>query len=461
MNILLVAFNARFTHSSLAIRYLRNALLSAGAESVSLSEFWITQDRISIIQAIVVAQPDVLMLSVQVWNSELVAGLLPDLKRLLPECRLILGGPEVSYNARAWLDLLPMIDLIVCGAGEAAMTELAQTGFAIAQLAPDRIMRPKLINFVDLQFPYTREDFAQLKHHYLYYESSRGCPFACSYCLSSRDDQPQVFKSAATTCSELDMILAQQVMLVKFVDRTFNADPQRSRIIWRHLIEHYQPETSFHFEIHPAMLEEADFDLLKSAPHGLFQFEIGVQSVNPKSLASISRPVNWAAVREGVRRLIELEIIHIHLDLIVGLPHEGLVEIGASFDAIVDLAPHHFQMGFLKGLHGTVLREQADHWHMVFSQRPPYQILCNQWLSVADLAELSMVEQLVDNAYNSHHLDYQLREAVQHFGSAFVAFRNLAAYCRHCGFDVRTRHAGKLQELYQNWQQGWAQNDAK
>jgi radical SAM superfamily enzyme YgiQ (UPF0313 family) len=233
-------------------------------------------------------------------------------------------------------------------------------------------------------------------------------------------------------------------MLVKLVDRTFNAVPERARDIWQFIMEKDNGETRFHFEIHPALLEEADFQLLAGVRPGLFQFEVGVQSVNPKALAAISRPVDWAAVRSGLRRLTTLGTIHTHLDLIAGLPGEGMAEIGASFDAILELRPDHFQLGFLKALPGTSLRERAAEYGLIHQREAPYEILVNRWLSMGELAELRRIEELLEASWNAGVGRDLLSGAQTQRAGWFRLFRDLAEEARQSGYDVRTRQASKV-----------------
>jgi radical SAM superfamily enzyme YgiQ (UPF0313 family) len=462
VKVLLAACNARFTHSSLAIRCLRTAIEDAGSgHDLVLAEYQINQPRLNILQDLAMQAPDVLMLSVSIWSAALVRSLLTDIRSLLPECRIILGGPEASWSADTWFRDCPVIDLIVAGPGEAAAASLARHDFDIGatRLAHPRAFRAVgagsegpggwVMNlppqaFATSPFPYREPDFASLAGHYLYYESSRGCPFACSYCLSSRDDQILDQKPVATVRQELGCLLAARPMLVKFVDRTFNADPPRAREIWQFLAEQDNGETRFHFEIHPALLEEADFRLLAAVRRGLFQFEAGVQTVNPKALAAISRPVDWPAARLALERLAALGRVHIHLDLIAGLPGEGLAEIGCSFDAILDLAPDHFQLGFLKVLPGTRLHEQAAGFGLVHQSQAPYEILCNRWLALADLAELRQVEELLEASWNAGVGRGGLMALRQAGGSWFGLYRLMAAHARRTGYDVRTRQASKV-----------------
>jgi hypothetical protein len=457
LKVVLAAINARFTHSSPVLRYLRNAIEAVWAErpagatgtAIQLREYHISQNRLDIVRDIVGLQPGVLMLSVYIWNADMVSAILPDLRALLPVCRIILGGPEVSYSAVAWLERHPGIDLIVAGAGESAVAMLAVAGFD-TQAWPRRLLIAPPVDIACLPVPYRETDFVDLKNRYLYYESSRGCPFACSYCLSSREDQGLSHKPLDLVTAELDFMMAHQPMLIKFVDRTFNVDRRRARAIWQHLIAR-APGTRFHFEVHPALLEKADFELLGSAPPGLFQFELGVQTVHAVTRQAIGRSGDWIIERDAIRQLVALKAIHSHVDMIVGLPGEDLAMVGRTFDELSALGADHFQIGFLKGLPGTRLLSQAAGFGMLFQAHPPYTVLQTAQLSSVELAELARVEELYDNIGNSRGFDRQLQAASQAHGGSFMSWLALSSHCRAVGFDIRTRNPVKIAGLLADW----------
>jgi radical SAM superfamily enzyme YgiQ (UPF0313 family) len=442
MKILFAAINSRYTHSNLALRYLRNAVRKTDHDVV-IREFSINQDHFGIIDSIAAETPDVIALSVYIWNALRVEALIPDLKKILPDAKIILGGPEAGYDAQRWLDRHPQIDFIVEGAGEAAMQELASNQFQSAE----RIIHRRNDPFQSIPFPYQEDDFAVLKNRYLYYESSRGCPFSCSYCISSRTDQNLDMKNADTVISELELIIAHNPPLVKFVDRSFNADPSRALVIWQHLISR-TPQTRFHFEIHPALIGEEDLAILRTAPQGLFQFEIGVQSVNDAALRAINRSTDWESSRHAIESLIGLKSIHIHLDLIAGLPFESFDDVANTFNEIMKLCPDHFQLGFLKVLPGTQLYDQAEEFGLVYSAAPPYRILSTRWLSMNDLSRLGRIEMLVESIYNNVHLREKFHHGVTRFGSHFEAYNALSEYCERIGFDISTRSEAKIASLF-------------
>lgn len=443
MNVLLLGINGRYSHTNLALRYLRNEVRAEG-HAARIVEFDISTRRQDILEAITLDGPDVVLISVYVWNSLLVRTLLPDIRALLPECRLILGGPEVSYSAAEWLASHPEIDLIVVGHAEEALRQVASAGFGCQTAVIAVPNRP----FQDVPFPYLEEDFAVLAHRYVYYESSRGCPCSCSYCVSGRDDQTLDFRSVETAIEELQRIIAQESRwreppIIKLVDRTFNARPDRAREIWRYLIA-TDTRATFHFEIHPAFLTEADMRVLETAPPGRFQFEIGVQSVHGPTLAAIGRPRRWQRFGPAIERLIKLGTIAVHLDLIVGLPHEDLQTMARSIDAIMALKPTRFDLGFLKSLPGTAIRAQAELNGQIAMHHPPYQVMANRWLSVADFARLRRIEQFIDGVWNACHLETEIDALARRYGGYFAALDALQRYAVRSGYNPATRRCHKV-----------------
>jgi radical SAM superfamily enzyme YgiQ (UPF0313 family) len=457
LTILLAAVNARYTHASPVLRYLRNAIETASgnwsAHEILLREYHIGQNRLEITRDLVLAAPDVLLLSVYIWNAELVSAILPDLRVMLPACRLIIGGPEAGYNAEAWLAKHPELDMVVSGEGESAVSLLTKAGFS-TEAWPDRLMIAPPVDFPAVPMPYRAEDFKAFEHRYLYYESSRGCPFACSYCLSSRSDHGLRFKPAGLVAEELDAIVATKPMLVKFVDRTFNADKPRAREIWAHLLKvHGDSGSRFHFEVHPTLLGPEDFELLSKVPEGLFQFELGVQTIHENTRKIIHRTGNWPREKEAVQRLIGLETVHSHLDMIVGLPGEGMAEVGASFEELSGLGANHFQIGFLKGLPGTELRQRAGEYGMAFQTAPPYTVLRSSTLSPLELSALARLEELYDNIGNTGRYKAEMAQAETIHGSRFASYLALSDFCLETGFDIRTRNEVKILELLAAWLQ--------
>ena len=420
--ILLVAINARYTHSNLAIRYLRNYVSDLNY-ICELKEFTINQYPLNILKNIYLSKPDIIAFSVYIWNTEISKILLAEIKKVLPDVKIIIGGPEVSYNSLKWLTAFDSVDWIICGHGEEGFRYLLKNNLKISE---------KIINinnpaFKQLPFPYLESDFPTLQNKYIYYESSRGCPYKCSYCLSSRSDQKLEYKEIERVKEELIWLIDKQPKIIKFVDRTFNADRHFSRIIWRLLIN-LHPKTKFHFEIHPALLEDADFDLLNSAPSDLFQFEIGIQSTNPKTITAINRQQNWSISKKNIKKLLKLQKFHVHVDLIAGLPYEDMISFQQSFNEIISLNADHFQMGFLKVLPGTNMADNIEKFALRFSDKAPYQILSNRWLSFDDTIKLHIIEHLVDSIYNSSKFKTTYRSIITLFPDPYTMFNSIADY---------------------------------
>ncbi len=454
MTFLLAAVNARYTHISLALRCLRNALSKKTADPVLIREYVINQDRLEILQDIARCKPDILMLSVYIWNSRLVSSLIPDLRSLLPACKIILGGPEVSYTSAQWLEKHEAIDLIVCGPGETAIAELADGNFSLEPY-PDKVLRSGPCKFDSEPLPYTTFDYPEFSSRYVYYESSRGCPFSCSYCLSSHEGHSLQMKSVEKTCDELDFLMAGNPFLFKFIDRTFNSDPSRARGIWTHILENYGDfGTRFHFEIYPGLLSDSDLDFLAKVPRGLFQFEIGIQTVNKKTREAIARGGDWGTEKPRIKKLLAAGNIHVHVDLIAGLPHEGVRQIRDSFDEVLSLGAEHVQMGFLKGLPGTAMRDSSEGFSMAFMREAPYEILRSRWVNNEDLFHLKCIAELLENTGNTHKYDKLLAEQAAFLGGWYDAYESLLKFCNESLFDIRTRNEVKVRPLLETWAAG-------
>ena len=432
--ILLIGINARYTHSNLAIRYLRNYVTDLSYQ-IDLEEFNINQSLLDIISKIHNQQPETIAFSVYIWNSEIIRKLLPEIHKLLPACKIILGGPEVSYNPQQWLKDFPFLDFIICGAGEAGFRYLLDKKLSVKE----RIIKIQNPVFNEIQFPYTDDDFPELEDKYIYYEASRGCPFKCSYCLSSRSDQKLELRELKKVKRELDYLLGKKLKIIKFVDRTFNTNREFARNIWQYLIE-INPYTKFHFEIYPALLEEEDFVLLEKCPVDLFQFEIGIQSTNPTTLKAIHRPDDWNKTKEKIQKLISMENIHIHVDMIAGLPYDEFNDIKHSFNEIYALQADHFQLGLLKILPGTEIAEKIKEYGIECLSYTPYQVLKTKWLSFTELNKLQQVESLLNTFYNSGNFKVTIENLITEFNSPFEMFSSLAEYLNKIGKDFRIRN---------------------
>lgn len=390
----LTAINARYTHSNPALLYLREAVRDLPVQTDILA-CTITQPVLDILQELHARKPDWVGLSVYIWNTEKVRLLLPEIKKVLPETKIILGGPEVSYAAEKWLAEFPDIDFIIRGAGENALRTLLNDSGRCEKIISQP---PPALD--DIPFPYRDEDFPEMAEHYIYYESSRGCPFSCAYCLSSRTDMRPDYRSVDKVCRELDMLCGHTPRIVKFIDRTFNARKSHSLPIWEHLIKK-NPDTCFHFELHAGLLTDRDFEVLARAPEGLFQFEIGIQSTSPVTLDAINRKIDWDLIRNNIRKLMDMGTFHVHVDLIAGLPFEDMTGLSTSFNEVYELGAHALQLGFLKVLPGTEIADKTTEYGIESLDSAPYQVLKTEWLSFAELSFLEHLETALDRLWNS------------------------------------------------------------
>lgn len=432
--LLLIGINARFTHSNLALRYLRNSITDL-VQQTELVEFSINQSILEILEQIVNKKPHILSFSVYIWNTEIVRNLLMEISKVLPHSKIILGGPEVSYAPEKWLSEFPLIDYIITGSGESGFRYLIENNFN----HDNAIISKKNEHFSKITFPYLATDFPQIKDKYIYYESSRGCSFKCSYCLSSRTDQALELRDLKTVKKELQFLIEHKPKIIKFVDRTFNASKDHSREIWKFLIN-LNPKTTFHFEIHPELLNDEDIQILRSCPQGLFQFEIGIQSTNPQTLEAIHRKSSWEKASLMIKQLISLDTIHIHVDLIAGLPYESLKEFKKSFNNISNLQADHCQLGFLKILPGTEMAENVNKFEIAFTSTTPYIILKNKWLSFSELNKLHKIENLLNTLYNSKKYKMILKFLIPEFDSPYTFFNEYLKYVQARNFDLQTKN---------------------
>lgn len=448
MNVLVTTLNAQYVHSSLAIRYLQSYCRSAGLE-IQAREYTINHELLDILADIYSARPDVLGLACYIWNIEMSLKIACLLKKVLPDTVIVLGGPEVTYGAEEILTDHPCIDCIVRGEGEETFCRLllnlsdkasVQTIEGIACRQENGTVlsgSPGIITDLDtIPFPYSEQDAEQLKDKIIYYESSRGCPFSCQYCLSGATQGVRFF-SPERVCQDLQRLIAADVKQVKFVDRTFNAGKEHFLPIVRFLAR--QPgRTNFHFEIAADLLDEEAIDAFLEAPAGRFQMEIGVQSTNEPTLAEIRRKNQWEKIVENVGRIREAGTIHLHLDLIVGLPYESIGQFARSFNAVFSLKPHQLQIGFLKLLKGSGIRANAAKHQYRFMDWAPYEVLANDRLSYGDVRQLKILEAAFNYVYNGGRFHYLIDWLVtrRYKGDAFAFFWDLAGFWEAGGLHL-------------------------
>ena len=453
-----VAINAMYQHRSLALQLLHNAVQSLDILHCPL-ELTINMRSEALFRAVYETKPDVLCFSCYIWNIHLVLQIIKDIKKVLPLVKIVLGGPEVSYDAVFYLDTYPQIDAILCGEGEQSYPKLlAQyanggdgTGIAGVLLqGMQRVQQPALAPEVSLS--QTMDAYLSLSHYdparIWYAETSRGCPFHCQFCLSSVTPGVRAL-SAADALVILGAMAQRGAKLVKLVDRTFNFDTKRALAIWQGLLA-IPSDCVFHFEIEPSLLDEETLLFLQSVPPGRFQFEIGIQSTNPQTLQHISRRFQEEKVQKSVRRLRSYGNIPLHLDLIAGLPAEDFTSFANSFDTVWGFMPNVLQLGFLKLLRGSGLRERAAAYGIVYQEEAPYEVLQTAVLSQDELLLLKDIDKTVDWYCNSFAYPASMALLLQGAASPFACFQALALSLRHAGyFSASIGQAERLCALYE------------
>ncbi len=411
-SVILSTLNATYLHTSLALRSLQAFNRPRTNREIRVMEFTINQRPSDILAEIYLQQPAVLAFSCYIWNIEPILRICDDYKKAAPATVIILGGPEVSFDADSILEQNPGVDLVVSGEGETVLTELLAALDGQLELASipgityrdyqNRICsnspREELADLDDLPFAYAH-DWDDLTDRIVYYESSRGCPFRCSYCLSASSSGVRTL-SLERVKSDLDVLLSLPVREIKFVDRTFNLNEKRARAIMEHILSSPN-QVMAHFEIDASLFSDAMLDFLAAVPPGRFNFEIGIQSTYQPALQAVNRKQDWERLRQNITRLITFANIHIHLDLIAGLPGEDLARFKKSFDMVYNLRPNMLQLGFLKILKGSPLGQDSECLGYVFQSHPPYQVISTPFLNFGDIISLTRMESLVDKYYNS------------------------------------------------------------
>lgn len=436
MNVLLTALNSKYIHTNLAIRYLHKYASQRGYES-QMAEYTINQRLPDILDAIYRQKPDVLLLSCYIWNIEMMLDLAEEYRLICPEVKIIAGGPEVSYNSTQILREHPAFDAVLCGEGEIPFLEYMQylNGERSIENVHSLVWKNEngeivensteaLMDMAELPFPYSDEDLKTYANRILYFESIRGCPFRCSYCLSSVAGRVR-YLPLPLVFERLQKFLDAKVKQVKFVDRTFNCSKEHTMAIWKYLTEHDNGITNFHFELTAHLIDREMIDFLKTVRRGLFQFEIGVQSTNEDTIREIRRTTNTEKLLQICRELDKPKNIHLHLDLIAGLPYENLESFGRSFDTVMAIRPEQMQMGFLKVLKGSYMAQAAPEYGLVWSKKAPFQVIRTKWLSYDELVLLKDMEAVVEDYYNSglfpHQVEWMLGQEVSPF-DFFMSF---------------------------------------
>ena len=445
MKILLAACNAKYIHSNLAVYNLR-AYAGTYAEHIVLKEYTINQSKDDILKDIYAENPDVLCFSCYIWNISFVKELVSDLAKILPETVFWAGGPEVSFDAEDFLQKNPCFTGIMVGEGEETFLELTghyvekKTEFSeikgIVYRKGENIVHNGWREVMDLsRVPFAYKDMKDFQNRIVYYESSRGCPFSCSYCLSSVDKKLR-FRDLTLVKKELQFFLDHKVSQVKFVDRTFNCKHAHAMEIWRYIKEHDNGITNFHFEISADLLIEEELKLMETMRPGLIQLEIGVQSTNPQTVQAIHRTMDFQKLSGIVSRIHSFGNIHQHLDLIAGLPWENYESFHRSFNDVYRLKPQQLQLGFLKVLKGSLMKEMAVEYEIVHKEKEPYEVLSTKWLSYGDVLKLKIVESMVEVYYNSGQFLHTLEYLERFFPDAFMFYQELGYFYENKGYDV-------------------------
>ena len=444
MKILLAACNAKYIHSNLAVYDLK-AYSSDYDEYVILREYTINQPKDEILKDIYSSGADVVCFSCYIWNISFVRELIRDLVKILPKTAFWAGGPEVSYDAEKFLTEMPEMTGVMVGEGEKTFHDLLEFYIdgkdsleeisGIAYRTGDKIIHNGWRELMDLSaIPFVYEHLEKFENRIIYYESSRGCPFSCSYCLSSIDKKLR-FRDLELVKKELQFFLDHRVPQVKFVDRTFNCKHEHAMTIWKYILEHDNGVTNFHFEISADLLREEEMELMSQMRPGLIQLEIGVQSTNPETIRAIHRHMDLKKLEHCVNRVHSFRNIHQHLDLIAGLPYEDYDTFHQSFNDVYQMKPDQLQLGFLKVLKGSLMQKEAEVYGIVYKEKEPYEVLSTNWLTYGEVLKLKMVESMVEVYYNSGQFWHTLEYLVPLEKDAFTFYEKLGSFYEKKGYS--------------------------
>ncbi len=456
MNIALVGINARYIHTNLAIRYLYHSLRLDDLNA-QIKEYTINQYEEEILKDLYLEQPDVIAFSCYIWNIEIIHRLGRQLKKILPETVIISGGPEVSFDTEEIMKNQDYIDIVIRGEAEESFAQLIEilardedyhACQGISFRAKGQIFsnpgNSYSLPLDELSFPYLGEIFNRNKIYY--YESTRGCPYQCSYCLSSTIKGVR-YASLEKVKRELQIFLDKKVKMVKFVDRTFNCCKSHALEIMQYLLEHHNGITIFHFEITAELLDEEMLSFFRKVPKGVFQFEAGIQSTNPETLKTIRRNIPFVRLYEPLHKVMKMDNIHLHLDLITGLPYEDYYTFRHSFNQVYSLGGDQLQLGFLKLLKGSELRERREEFGYVFDDKAPYEVLENKWINYGDLLRLKEIAHLLERYMNEHRFRRSLSYLIaEHYTeNPFGFYEDFSEFWRNREYD---RFAQSRDQLY-------------
>lgn len=465
---ILVGINSKYVHTNLAVRYLKKFVEAYSNEKIEIYESNINNNLMKIVRDIGEKEPEKIFFSTYIWNKEIVFKITKEIRKVLKDTIIILGGPEVSYNPIEIMRDNCEIDGIIIGEGEKTilnyLTKDIKDVKGIYYRENGEIKFNGLETLIEnlniIPFPYTDEEVADI-HKIMYYESSRGCPFSCSYCMSSIDKTVRYF-SVERTKEDLKRFIDAGTKLVKFVDRTFNLRKERYLEIWQFLLENYRENITFHFEINANIFDDEVLEFLKKVPRKFFQFEIGVQTINPKSMENIKRNNILDKLSHNVKYINKN--IHLHLDLIAGLPYEDYESFGKSFDYVYDTGCEMIQLGFLKILKGTEMVNNVEKFNYKYLDFPPYEVLSNDFISYKEICRLKDIEEAVDLYYNSNKFKYSVKFLVDNFyDSPFKFFEAVGDYYKQKGyFDIGNRETAVFNYLAEFYKEkGFEKNKEK
>ena len=443
MKILLTAINAKYIHSNPAVyslaAYANHNLTKEEKEKcqIEIAEYTINHRPEAIIADIYKKKPDVLAFSCYIWNWEYVQEVMAEVHKILPKVPIFLGGPEVSFTSEEILKQYPFLSGVMIGEGEETFLELCRAYIEDrdVNLVSGISGQPRgLVNINDIPFFY--DDMAAFEHRIVYYESSRGCPYRCSYCLSSIDKTVRL-RDLELVKKELQFFLDLKIPQVKFIDRTFNCNRDHACEVWQYIHENDNGITNFHFEISADILTDRELAILQKMRPGLVQLEIGVQSTNPETIKEINRVMNVDKLRDVVARIHSFKNIHQHLDLIAGLPFEDFVTFQKSFNEVYSMKPEQLQLGFLKVLKGAKMWKKAEEYGIAYTEKPPYEVLFTNWITYDEILKLKQVEEMVEMYYNSNQFTYTIAMLEQEFETPFKLYEALADYYEEKGYALQ------------------------
>lgn len=463
MKILLTAINAKYIHSNLAVHSLRAYAKKMGHD-VTIAEYTINQQRDDVLEHIYRQQPDLLTFSCYIWNIDYVLDVAETFHKVCPDVPIWLGGPEVSFETETFLAEHPFVAGVMMGEGERTFSELCGVyegdsvgngqdrfaqieGIAYRTEEGSIVLQPLRTLLSMDEIPFCYENMEDFEHRIIYYESSRGCPFQCSYCLSSVDKTLR-FRSLHLVRRELQFFLDHRIPQVKFVDRTFNCRHEHALAIWKYIKEHDNGVTNFHFEVSADLLNEEELRLISDMRPGLIQLEIGVQTTYPQTIREIHRTMRLPEVKKAVETVQCGGNIHQHLDLIAGLPFEDYERFQKSFDEIYAWKPDQLQLGFLKVLKGSYMYAHAKEYEIVYHTKAPYEVLSTKWLSYDELLEIKLVEEMLEQHYNSGQFLTALSVLEQVYESAFLMFLDMGHFYRDSGYLDCSHSRVKKTEIF-------------